>query len=108
MISTIAGAPKKHPSPSPEATPYDSGASRPSPTYQPTPNADAMFVGVLMLWVIGFIIYIVPSGIAMLRNHPNAIPIILINLLLGWVCGIGWVIALIWSFSAIDANRSYR
>lgn len=39
-----------------------------------------------------------PTVVAMIRKHKNAMPIFLVNLLLGFTI-IGWVAALIWSFS---------
>lgn len=63
-------------------------------------------LGFLIL-IIGVAFYFVPTIIAVKRNHPNINAIVLINLLLG-VCGIGWVIALVWSVSAIDVTRKYR
>jgi ABC-type sugar transport system permease subunit len=61
----------------------------------------------LIVLVVVLAIYFLPTGIAMLRSHPNFTPIFLVNLLLGWIC-IGWIVALIWSFTAIDQNKSYR
>tara|TARA_R110002124_G_scaffold64985_2_gene178020 strand:+ start:851839 stop:852048 length:210 start_codon:yes stop_codon:yes gene_type:complete len=40
-----------------------------------------------------------PTGIALIRQHNNFIPIFILNLLLG-ITGIGWVIALIWAFTS--------
>lgn len=42
--------------------------------------------------------YFIPSFIAGLRAHRNLAPVIALNLFLGWT-GIGWVLALIWSFT---------
>ena len=42
-------------------------------------------------------LYFAPTAVAMFRGHNNALPIFLVNLLLGWAYGIGWVAALIWS-----------
>lgn len=50
--------------------------------------------------VVAFLAYFIPTGIAMLRNHPSMASIAIVNLFLGWSL-IGWVIALAWSFSAI-------
>lgn len=49
--------------------------------------------------VIPFLLYFTPAIVAMVRGHHNAFAIFLTNLLLGWTM-IGWVIALIWSFTA--------
>lgn len=45
------------------------------------------------------LIYFLPGLIASRRNHNNMISIFLLNLFLGWTF-LGWVTALIWSFSA--------
>ena len=46
-------------------------------------------------------IYFVPTIIAAIRQHHNGIPIFLVNILLGWTF-IGWVVALIWSCTAVQ------
>jgi Superinfection immunity protein len=61
----------------------------------------------LIMGLIGLAFYFLPTGIAMLRNHPNVMPIFLVNFLLGWIC-VGWIIALVWSVTAIDSNKHYR
>jgi Na+/melibiose symporter-like transporter len=52
-------------------------------------------IGIAAL-LIGFL----PTLIALLRGHDNTFAIFLTNLLLGWT-GIGYIIALIWSFTSI-------
>ncbi|WP_339739747.1 superinfection immunity protein [uncultured Maricaulis sp.] len=52
--------------------------------------------GAIAFLIIGFM----PTLIALLRGHDNSFAIFLTNLLLGWT-GIGWLVALIWSFTAI-------
>ena len=53
-----------------------------------------------LLFVFGILaIYFLPSIIAVNRNHKNRIPIILVNILLGWSF-VAWVLALVWSFTA--------
>lgn len=44
-------------------------------------------------------IYLVPTFVAFMRGHRNAMPIFVINLLLGWTL-LGWVAALAWSVAA--------
>ncbi|NHN71679.1 superinfection immunity protein [Vibrio fluvialis] len=39
-----------------------------------------------------------PSIIALKKNHPYKVPIVLINILGGLLWGVGWLIALIWCF----------
>lgn len=51
----------------------------------------------LILLVVG---YFVPTIIAGKRKHHNLGAIIAVNLLLGWTL-IGWIIALVWSLTAV-------
>lgn len=44
--------------------------------------------------------YLAPAMIAGYRHHPNATPILLVNVFLGWTF-LGWVAALVWSAMAI-------
>lgn len=44
-------------------------------------------------------LYFVPSFIATLRLHHNAIAITALNILLGWTV-LGWLAAFIWSLTA--------
>ena len=47
-----------------------------------------------------------PSGVALMRRHNNFIPIVLVNVLLG-ITGVGWIVALIWSFTSnVKEKRS--
>ena len=43
--------------------------------------------------------YLVPTGIAVARKHPNAGAIAALNILLGWTV-LGWIISIIWAFTA--------
>lgn len=57
--------------------------------------------GAVALWlsvgiVISVILYFLPTGIALLRRHHNALAIFVLNLLAGWTI-IGWFGALAWS-----------
>jgi hypothetical protein len=54
----------------------------------------------VVLFVPSLVVYLLPTGVAVLRGHPNRFPIFLLNLLLGWSF-VAWVIALVWSFTAI-------
>ena len=53
----------------------------------------------LVLIVIGFVFYFLPSVIATFRAHHQLAAIIVINLFFGWTF-IGWVICLAWAVSA--------
>jgi len=61
--------------------------------------------GILMLLIflvgglIGTVIYFIPTIVAFKRNHINRVPIMLINLLLGWSL-VGWVVAIAWAFKS--------
>jgi len=50
----------------------------------------------LLLVVLIFAIYFLPTLIAFLRRHKNSLAIFLLNLLLGWTV-LGWVVSLVWS-----------
>jgi hypothetical protein len=49
-------------------------------------------------------LYGLPIIVAGMRNHPQAGPIAIINIFLGWTF-IGWVIALAWSASGQNGKR---
>lgn len=52
-----------------------------------------------------FCLYFMPTIIANSRKHPNETSILLLNLFLGWTL-VGWVIALVWSASAVPARAT--
>jgi len=45
-------------------------------------------------------IYLIPWVIAIARDHHNKTAIFMLNVLLGWTA-LGWIIALIWSFTHV-------
>lgn len=45
----------------------------------------------ILLWLT-----FLPTFIAYRREHPNRIPILLVNLFFGWTL-VGWVVALVWA-----------
>ena len=49
--------------------------------------------------------YFLPSIIANNRNHKNINSIMVLNILTGWTT-IGWLIALIWSFTDNTYNKN--
>lgn len=59
--------------------------------------------GVTALMVLGLVVYFVPTAVALMRGHPNAAPIVVVNLFLGWSL-VGWVVALAWAFTAKPAS----
>jgi hypothetical protein len=50
----------------------------------------------IVVFVISVAIYFLPTILAVLRHHRNALAVFLVNLFLGWTF-IGWVAALVWS-----------
>lgn len=56
-------------------------------------------VGVIVAGVLGLLAYFLPVVIAVMRGHRQTIPIALVCIFLGWTF-LGWVIALIWSFTS--------
>lgn len=44
----------------------------------------------------GFVMYFLPSIVALARNKRDIVGIILLNFFLGWTM-IGWVVALVWA-----------
>jgi hypothetical protein len=88
-----------------------------SPTLSPEQEAAAVaaaggmgILGILCIagaCLLGLLVYLIPTLVAFGRSHPNAAAICAVNLLLGWLF-IGWVVALVWSFTAIDQDRRYR
>jgi hypothetical protein len=68
-----------------------------TPTDVKTPE-DKMAAGCVKL-IILLIGYFLPSLVAASFNHKNGAAILVLNLLLGWTL-LGWIIALIWSFTS--------
>lgn len=64
-------------------------------------------LGALLLFFICAFVYFIPSIHAKSRRHPNLQSIILLNIFLGWTL-IGWVVALVWSASAIASVEQIR
>ena len=55
--------------------------------------------------ILAVLVYFLPTVIALARGHHNGFAIFLTNLLLGWTF-IGWLVALIWSCTAIHRRVS--
>ena len=61
----------------------------------------------LTVIVVGLIIYFIPALIANHRKHPQMVPILLLDIFLGWTL-VGWVAALVWSvlaFPDVPVNK---
>ena len=63
-----------------------------------------MEIAGFIILIVSLIIYLLPSLIACERNHLNQIPILIINLFLGWTL-IGWVLCLAWSLTNDSKKR---
>jgi hypothetical protein len=48
---------------------------------------------------VGFVMYFLPSLLALARSKRDLLSIFLLNLFLGWTF-IGWVVALVWAVKA--------
>lgn len=57
--------------------------------------------------ILGIIVWFIPVLVAVFRQHPNTAPICAVCIFLGWTF-VGWLVALVWSLTAIDADRRYR
>jgi hypothetical protein len=88
------------PSPSPSSTEPLSD-NQTSEQSEQSNNADAM---ILVVLVVGLALYFLPTLIAGFRQHHNAAAIFALNLLLGWTF-LGWVVALVWSLTAVERPR---
>ena len=66
-------------------------------------EGDAAVGGLLLLAFvcIGLLFYFLPAVIAVMRQHQNTAAIFVLTLLLGWTF-LGWVCALVWSFTAVE------
>ena len=62
-------------------------------------------LGMLGLFFAGIGLYFYPAITASAREHPNQTSIMVLNLLLGWTL-VGWVVAMVWSVSAISAAQT--
>jgi hypothetical protein len=54
----------------------------------------------------GFVIYFLPTIVALVRHKRKVVSILLLNLFLGWTL-IGWIVALVWA-STLDAPLAVR
>ena len=65
----------------------------------------AVFFALVLIGIV--VAYLVPWLNALSRGHPNSMPILIVNLFLGWTL-IGWVVALAWSGMAFPAPLPVR
>jgi T4 superinfection immunity protein len=57
--------------------------------------------------LIALVSYFLPAVIASCRGHHNQGAIFALNLLLGWTL-LGWVAALVWSLTAVQAQAKVK
>jgi hypothetical protein len=53
-------------------------------------------LGTLVGFAFALALLFLPTLVARSRNHPNSLPIFLVNLFFGWTF-VGWMVALIWA-----------
>lgn len=67
--------------------------------------AELMAVFLMPLLVLAGVVYFLPTLVAVVRGHPRALAIGLLNLLLGWTL-LGWLAAAAWAL--LGARRRPR
>lgn len=89
----------------------EQGSSLPAPVRSIVPSPPTIAAGttlagnvaalaVFLFWSLVFVIcYILPTIVAMTRDHCDKRTIITLNLLLGWT-GITWLVVIIWSLGS--------
>lgn len=58
----------------------------------------AAIIGILVFSIVGFLLYFLPSIIAVSKKKSNTAAIVVLNFFLGWSL-IGWVVSLVWALS---------
>jgi hypothetical protein len=85
----------------------------PSALLAQTAPADGAIGGALaliftiVLCLFAFCCYFLPWVVALTRGHQNTAAIFVLTLFLGWSF-LGWVIALVWSFTEVKRRRRYE
>jgi len=62
-------------------------------------------MGAFVLMLILLPVFLLPTIIAIKKNHKYKWPIILINIFGGVIMGVGWLVALIWCFIEPSENH---
>ena len=83
----------------PEYIPAYNGTSLPDTTPKAQTQTQTLSFMLTVLLFLGLILFFAPMFIACHRDHPNAVPITIVNVFLGWTL-VGWVIALAWACNA--------
>lgn len=84
---------------------------RASESNQASPAAGAAGAGIGLLGfacigIASLLFYFLPSFVAGMRGHQNTPAVVVLNIFLGWTF-VGWVVALVWSFTAVENRRRY-
>ena len=77
----------------------------PSPSYAQSGGTGGDPTRGLIILALILLFYFVPAIVAHNRNHRNRRAITVLNIFLGWTL-VGWVIALVWSFTADTEEKS--
>ncbi len=59
----------------------------------------------LVVVIVITAIYLIPTGLAFYREHPNAVAIAVVNVVLGLAVGVGWIAALIWTLVSRNVRK---
>lgn len=60
-------------------------------------------IGRVIGFLIGLVLYFVPTIVAFNRHSRHRVPILIVNLLLGWTL-IGWIATLVWAIASQSEN----
>ncbi|NBW68314.1 MAG: superinfection immunity protein [Betaproteobacteria bacterium] len=63
-----------------------------------------IFISALLIFIVGWAVYFVPSYIAIRKNHPDKLPIFVLNLCGGWLV-VGWIAAIVWAVMAASPPK---
>jgi hypothetical protein len=67
-------------------------------------NSGEIAILFLIIGTLIFTLHFLPSFFAFARQHPFRVPILLLNILLGWTV-IGWVLLFLWAISEPPPKR---
>ena len=57
----------------------------------------------IILLAVSFVLYFIPTVVAIERGHHNKLAIFLLNLFAGWSI-IGWIAALVWAATSVKPS----
>lgn len=60
----------------------------------------------IMVGIIGFLLYWIPTLIAVSNNHKDVVGVFVLNFFVGWTF-IGWLISLVWSVKNSNDENQY-